>query len=96
MIVVKLGGSLMHRAREIVKEMIEYSGSSGENILIVPGGSLFVDAVRKVKASEEASHWMAILGMEQYGYYLADGSGARLVEDLDIEGVCILLPYNLM
>jgi len=97
MIVLKLGGSLIHRARELVKETIEYSNSSGEKVLIVPGGAMFADAVRKVKATEEAAHWMAVLAMEQYGYYLADGSGAKLVDSLEIEsGVSILLPYNLM
>ncbi len=97
MIVVKLGGSLMHRSGELIKEITGYSRSSGQNILIVPGGSLFADLVRKVKASQEASHWMAILGMEQYGYFLADGSDAELVDDLNPpDGACILLPYNLM
>ncbi len=97
MIVLKLGGSLIHRARELVKEITGYSNSSGANVLIVPGGALFADAVRKVKATEEAAHWMAVLAMEQYGYYLADGSGAKLVDSLNIKnGVSILLPYNLL
>ena len=97
MIVVKLGGSLMHCAKVLVKEVIGYSRSSGERILIVPGGGVFVETVRKVNASEEASHWMAILGMEQYGYFLADRTEAKPVEDLNIkEGVCIILPYNLL
>lgn len=98
MIVVKLGGSLIHRAKEIVKEIVDYSNSSGETILIIPGGSLFADIVRKVNASDEASHWMAILAMEQYGYYIADGSAAELVDDTGIEdvGVYILLPYALL
>ncbi len=98
MIVVKLGGSLIHRAKEIVKEMADLSNESGEPLLIVPGGSVFADTVRKVKASDEASHWMAILAMEQYGYYIADGSAAELVYDTRIEdgGVYILLPYELL
>ncbi|MBU3967623.1 MAG: amino acid kinase [Euryarchaeota archaeon] len=98
MIVVKLGGSLIHRAKEIVKEIVEYSDASGEAILIIPGGSIFADTVRKVNASDEASHWMAILAMEQYGYYIADGSDAQLVDDTSgiDEGVYILLPYALL
>lgn len=97
MIVLKLGGSLIHRARELVKEITGYSNASGEKVLIVPGGAMFADAVRKVKATEEAAHWMAVLAMEQYGYYLADGSGARLVDSLEIESeVSILLPYSLL
>ncbi len=87
----------MHGAKEIIKEMIDYSKSSGEKILIVPGGSLFADTVRKVNASQEASHWMAILAMEQYAYFLADGSEAKLTDNLDIEeGTYILLPYALL
>ncbi|GFO98050.1 kinase [groundwater metagenome] len=98
MIVVKLGGSLIHRAREIVKEIVDYSNESAETILIIPGGSVFADTVRKVNASDEASHWMAILAMEQYGYYIADGSEAELVDDTGVkdEGAYILLPYALL
>lgn len=98
MIVVKLGGSLIHRAKDIVKEIVDYSDASGESILIIPGGSVFADTVRKVNASDEAGHWMAILAMEQYGYYIADGSNAQLVYDTDIEdeGAYILLPYALL
>ncbi len=98
MIVIKLGGSLIHRAKEIVKEIVGHSTASGERILIVPGGSIFADTVRKVNASDEASHWMAILAMEQYGYYIADGNEAELVDDIDLEdeGAYILLPYALL
>ena len=98
MIVVKLGGSLIHRAKEIVKEIVDYSDASGQAILIVPGGSVFADTVRKVNASDEASHWMAILAMEQYGYFIADGSKARIVDNISIEdiGAYILLPYALL
>jgi aspartokinase-like uncharacterized kinase len=41
---------------------------------------------------------MAILAMEQYGYYIADGGDAPLVYDTDIEdeGAFILLPYALL
>ncbi|TRZ89167.1 MAG: amino acid kinase [Methanosarcinales archaeon] len=98
MIVVKLGGSLIDRAKEIVREIIYYSDKSGQAILIVPGGSVFADTVRKVKASNEASHWMAILAMEQYGYLIADGSEAKIVDNISIEdvGTYILLPYALL
>ncbi len=97
MLVVKLGGSLIHRARELVNEIIAYSKANGEKILIVPGGSIFADTVRKVNASQETAHWMAILAMEQYGYFIGSGTEAKLVESLDIEdGVSILLPYKLL
>ncbi|VVB85598.1 5-(aminomethyl)-3-furanmethanol phosphate kinase [uncultured archaeon] len=97
MIVVKIGGSLIYRAKEVVKEVIDYSNASGDKILIVPGGSIFADTVRRVNASQEASHWMAVLAMEQYGYYLGDGTEVKLIDCLKVEdGVSILLPYTLM
>jgi len=98
MIVVKLGGSLIDRAKELVGEIIDYSDASSQAILIVPGGSVFADTVRTVNASDEASHWMAILAMEQYGYLIADGSKARIVDHIGIEdvGTYILLPYALL
>lgn len=98
MIVVKLGGSLIERAKELVREIIDYSDKSGQAILIVPGGSVFADTVRMVNASNEASHWMAILAMEQYGYLIADGSEAKMVNNISIEdiGTYILLPYALL
>ena len=87
----------MHRARELVKEITDYSSESGDKVLIVPGGSVFADTVRRVNASQEASHWMAVLAMEQYGYYLGDGTGVKLINDLNFEeGARILLPYALM
>jgi len=97
-IVIKLGGSLIHGAKKIIRDLIEYTNSTGETILIVPGGSIFADTVRKVNPSQEPAHWMAILAMEQYGYYLADGTDAKLVESLEIpgKGTYILLPYNLL
>lgn len=98
MIVIKLGGSLIQSAKRIIKYLIEYTNSTGETILIVPGGSIFADTVRKINPSQESAHWMAILAMEQYGYYLADGTDANLADSLEIpgKGTYILLPYNFL
>lgn len=98
MITIKLGGSLIHSAKRIIKDLTEYTGSTGETILIVPGGSIFADTVRKANPSQEAAHWMAILAMEQYGYYLADGTDTKLIDNLKIpgNGTYVLLPYNLL
>jgi aspartokinase-like uncharacterized kinase len=98
MIILKLGGSLIQSAKRIIKDVTEYSNSTGETILIVPGGSIFADTVRKANPSQEAAHWMAILAMEQYGYYLADGTDVKLIDSLEIPGndTYILLPYNLL
>lgn len=98
MIVIKIGGSLIQRGRELVREILEYSNSEDETIVIVPGGSIFADTVRKISATEETAHWMAVLAMEQYGYYLGNGNEAKLIDNLDIhgKGAYILLPYNLL
>jgi aspartokinase-like uncharacterized kinase len=98
MILIKLGGSLINTARMIVKDLIEYTNSTPETIIIVPGGSIFADTVRRVNPGEESAHWMAVLAMEQYGYYLADGTGAALIDSLEIPdtGTYILLPYRIL
>ena len=46
---------------------------------------------------DEAAHWMAVLAMEQYAYFLADGTGARLTPEIRIpekRRVNVLLPYR--
>jgi len=98
MILIKLGGSLIQSARTIVKDLIEYTNSTSETIIIVPGGSIFADTVRRVDPGEESAHWMAVLAMEQYGYYLADGTGAEIIDSLEIpgKGTYILLPYRIL
>lgn len=88
--VVKLGGSLMEHAPKLARVL----KSSGMNITIVPGGGLFADSVRELELDDESSHWMAILAMEQYGYYLRS-LGLSLQEKISREkGVRVLLPYQ--
>jgi aspartokinase-like uncharacterized kinase len=98
MILIKLGGSLIQTARTIIKDVIEYTNSTSETIIIVPGGSIFADTVRSLDPGQESAHWMAVLAMEQYGYYLADGTGAALIDSLEIpdKGTYILLPYRIL
>jgi len=98
MILIKLGGSLIQSARTIVKDLIEYTNSTSETVIIVPGGSIFADTIRGVNPGEESAHWMAVLAMEQYGYYLADGTGAEFIDSLEIpdKGTYILLPYKIL
>lgn len=104
-VVVKLGGSLINSAPDIVNNLLEYTNSAkGRNvsILIVPGGGVFADLIRSAgrqyDIGEVASHWMACLAMEQFGYYLIDKTSARGVESIDDlrPGVSILLPYRLL
>lgn len=104
LIVIKIGGSLIKSARELVRVLHRYASDEEEHILIVPGGGVFADTVRtasdKYGISDEAAHWMAVLAMDQYGQYLADGTKASLVTDIKEEsiraGVSVLLVYDLL
>jgi len=69
-------------------------------VLIVPGGGPFADVVRHYSGSlsNDAAHWMAVLAMEQYAFYLAGGTGCRLIDDIiDMpRGVSVLLPFKMV
>ena len=74
--VVKVGGSLSGG-----DGLAALGGRLGElgrryPLLVVPGGGPFAEAVRsqdrKFGLRDETAHWMAILGMDQYGWLLAD------------------------
>lgn len=100
MFVVKFGGSLIDCARDVVSDLVAYADKSDRCILLVPGGGIFADMVRNVDArmhlSSDASHWMALLAMEQYGLLLCDGTGASPVRGKPGgTGVFVLLPYHL-
>lgn len=106
--VVKIGGRL-GRGKHL-RAVCEGVAALGQLhcLLIVPGGGIFADTVRRCDArvglSDTAAHWMAILAMDQYGYLLADlipGSTAvRSLEDAQgaaAEGrVPVLLPFDLV
>jgi 5-(aminomethyl)-3-furanmethanol phosphate kinase len=74
--VVKVGGSLSRG--EHLPALGQRLGDLGKRhpLLVVPGGGPFADAVRvqdqRFGLGNAAAHWMAILGMEQYGWLLAD------------------------
>lgn len=88
--VVKLGGSLMEHAQKIG----DILRNSGRNITIVPGGGVFADFIRKLELDDESSHWMAVLAMEQYGYYLHSLGIPVTQSPLRQSGVNVLLPYS--
>lgn len=89
--VVKLGGSLMDQAERVLNEL----GSSEYPILLIPGGGVFANDVRRLGVDGDAAHWMAIAGMEQYGWYLTT-FGIAATENLAMpeKGVSVLLPYR--
>ena len=91
-LVVKIGGSLFERSSRI----LDLLRSEGCRALIVPGGGRFADLARECKVTEDAAHWMAILGMEQFGWYLAS-YGIATTYSLKIpENLSILLPYLIL
>ncbi len=101
--VVKLGGSLMKNSSSIIHSLLEHFGmENGHSVLIVPGGGLFADSVRtisdKCSIGDDAAHWMAILSMEQYAYYLIDKTGVNAIENINEvpQGVSVLLPYRML
>jgi 5-(aminomethyl)-3-furanmethanol phosphate kinase len=85
--VIKIGGGLAsvpgaldRVCREVARAAIRHM------ILVVPGGGPFADAVREFdhlwNLSPSTAHWMAVLGMDQYGHALASRiPGAVLVEE---------------
>jgi probable H4MPT-linked C1 transfer pathway protein len=87
-IVVKVGGALLDQAERLsaVLSAVEAAGRT-YRLLIVPGGGPFADAVRHVdsrlRLSDDAAHWMAVLGMDQYAHLLAERLGCgKLVTTL--------------
>lgn len=91
----------MASARPLMRALLVLAGE-GYSFLVVPGGGPMADLVREVYSrgdlSQEAAHWMAILAMEQYAYFLADGTGAALTREIRRPksdcSVEVLLPYQ--
>ena len=88
-LVVKVGGSLFDRVAPLLGILLE----ADRPVLIVPGGGKFADLVRRLNVSDTAAHWMAIAGMEQFGWYIAS-HGVPVVTGLVLPAeVTVLLPY---
>ena len=73
--VVKIGGSLLGSS-ELERWLELFAKFSDGNIIIVPGGGVFADAVREAqklsKISDACAHKLAVLAMDQYGLLLAN------------------------
>ncbi len=77
-------------------------------VIVLPGGGPLADAVRelqrRVAASDDAAHWMAILAMDQFAHVLAERiAQAVLIEEpgglgavLDSGGIPVLAVYRWM
>ncbi len=88
--VIKIGGSLMDIAGEILAEI------PASPTLIVPGGGVFADFVRAESLDDEAAHWKAIDAMEKYGRFLST-YGYPVTHELKIpDELTVLLPKYIM
>jgi aspartokinase-like uncharacterized kinase len=105
--VVKVGGGLLARPQCLDAVLAEIAAASREvALLVIPGGGPFADAVRaldgRVRLTDDAAHWMAVLAMDQYGHLIASRlPTATLVSDprdiaatLDAGGIPVLVPYQ--
>jgi len=87
-LVVKVGGSLGRRRGSLAPIMGALVALARvRRVLVVPGGGLFADLVRRemrrLDLSEAGAHAMALLAMDQYGLVLAaHATGARPVSSL--------------
>lgn len=97
MIVLKVGGSLFDMAPGLLRRVKALRA----DVLVVPGGGVFADVVRRIdreqSLSADAAHWMAVLAMDEYAYYLSDKTGIGLTGSLaKKKGVRIVLPYEIL
>jgi probable H4MPT-linked C1 transfer pathway protein len=86
-IVVKLGGGVLAYPDRF-DAALDAIGAAARHrrLLVVPGGGPFADAVRsldrRLRLSEDAAHWMAVLAMDQYAHLIASRlPNAVLVSD---------------
>jgi|Deesub1362A_J573_1020465.scaffolds.fasta_scaffold00088_88 hypothetical protein len=99
MIIVKMGGSIIQKWRELVNVFLEINSTTREKILLIPGGGKIAEIVREMRVDDDNAHWMAIAAMEINGYYLASLGVNRLdpesFDELKPRSVDVLLPYTL-
>lgn len=75
--VIKVGGSLAAIDGALRSVGITIAAAAErDRLVVIPGGGPFADAVRTFAdthpLSQTASHWMAILGMDQFAFALAE------------------------
>jgi 5-(aminomethyl)-3-furanmethanol phosphate kinase len=85
--VVKLGGGVLAHLEAFAAALAAIARAAARRrLVVVPGGGPFADAVRaaarRLSFSDDAAHWMAILGMDQYAHLI----GAQLPRSMVVEG----------
>jgi aspartokinase-like uncharacterized kinase len=104
--VVKIGGGLLaHEGSLDTVLTVLADVARDEPVLIIPGGGPFADAVRdqaaRLTLTDDAAHWMAVLGMDQYAHLIVSRMAeAVLVTDatemsaaLAARRIPVLAPY---
>ncbi|MCG8378589.1 MAG: hypothetical protein MI865_03835 [Proteobacteria bacterium] len=86
--VIKLGGSLLNSTELPLWLESIVSISRHSNVVIVPGGGVFAEQVRKMQTTyrfdDRHAHCMALLAMAQYGHLLASiNPSIRVISDFD-------------
>ena len=107
--VIKIGGGLIRIPGALDRVCAAVADAArGRRVLVVPGGGPLADAVREldrsVGLSPDASHWMAVLAMDQYAYVLAERiPGAVIVDEpgailevLRLGSIVVLAPSRWM
>ena len=85
-IVVKIGGSLLSQTCHLDAVLSAVGAAAREHrLLVVPGGGPFANTVRsldrQLRLPDDAAHWMAVLGMDQYAHLIASRlDGAVMTE----------------
>ena len=107
-VVVKLGGGLLAHGDELDAALATIGARRARRLLVVPGGGPFADAVRDVdrrlRLSDDAAHWVAVLAMDQYAYLIADrladgvliADTRAVVTALDAGKLPVLAPFQWM
>lgn len=104
---MKVGGALLTHVN-LLDQVLHVIATAGRevNVLVVPGGGPFADAVRdaddQLGLPAETAHWMAVLAMDQYALVLVSRLGAAaLVTSVDeceaawrARRVPVLAPYR--
>ncbi|MEQ1758102.1 MAG: hypothetical protein ABL986_07260 [Vicinamibacterales bacterium] len=82
-LIIKIGGALL-ASPDLLAETLSAIDNVARRrrVVVIPGGGPFADAVRAIDQtiglSDDSAHWMAILGMDQYAFLLAE----RLAEGI--------------
>jgi len=106
-VVIKIGGAVLSQAGafELVTTALSALGR-GRRLVVVPGGGPFEGALRELlrrqRIGDDAAHWMAVLGMDQYAHALVDrtAGGALVLNPGEIDSalaagrIPILAPYQ--